>query len=316
MLLSAVLLVKNEEANIQKAIASLEEIADEIVVGDTGSTDGTLEILESMGFRRGDGGSGRDRLRWVPIPFEDFAQARNALARHAEGDYLLWLDADELLVNARALRGILESNEHCDAFVIEQRNLAVDGDLGSTYPVRCYRPRTADGPLQWFGCMHEAVEHRLNEPPRRTMICPGVHIAHLGILTSRVRQVKGMARNWPLFLKDRRENPDRWAGYVIGMDQYLLLARWEIREAGTLTKKAYRCLNYAFEIWHAHVRHLPKPYREAGSTLSREILALLAAHGAPLRLGGGEPFHTETEDAPELRQWAIPPELFGLKPFE
>ncbi|MEA2564099.1 MAG: glycogen synthase [Acidobacteriota bacterium] len=314
--ISAALLVKNEEANVRRAVASLETIADEIVIGDTGSSDRTVEVLESMGFRRGEGGPGHGRRRWVPIPFEDFAQARNALARHAHGDYILWQDADEVLFNAQALRDILEFNEYFDGFAIEQRNLSLDANLESSYPVRCYRPETEDGPLQWFGCLHESVEHRLNEPPRRIMICPDVYLDHLGILTSRVRQEKALARNWPLFLKDRRENPDRWAGYVIGMEQYLLLARWEISTAGTMTKKACQCLNYAFEIWHAHVRHLPKPYREVGSTLSREILALLTAHGAPLRLRGGEPFQAGIEGAPELRNWTIPPELFGLEPYE
>ncbi len=287
--ISALLLVKNEEANLRRAISSLESIADEIVVGDTGSTDMTVQILESLGFQPG---SDQAR-RWVSIPFEDFAQARNALSAHARGDYLLWQDADEALVHAPVLRELVDGNELFDGFRIEQRHLVLDFRLESDYPLRCFRPRTEEGPLQWTGCLHESVELRLNEPPRRVTICPEVYFAHLGFFHSELRQGKAIDRNWPLFLKDRRENPGRLAGYVLGIREYLLLARWEIGTAGRMTKRAYHCLNYGFEIWHRHVRHLPDSYRQIGFPLSRDILAVLARHKLPLRLTGIVPFQAD-----------------------
>ncbi len=287
--------MKNEEAHIRRAVESLQEIADEVVIGDTGCTDLTLDILESMGFRKCSGKPVRgcsDR-RIVEIAFEDFSQARNALASHATGDYILWHDADEAMVSSSVLRGLVDFNEYFDAFGIEQRHLVLDLHMSSDYPLRCFRPQTADGPLQWTGCIHEQVEHRLNEPPRRVLICPGVYVIHLGYLENQLRADKAFNRNWPLFLKDRKENPGRLAGYVLGIREYLLLANWEIAKAGCMTRKAYRCLNYGFEVWHRYVRPLPQQYRDHGFSISREILALLGRHGMPLRLTGTVPFQAE-----------------------
>ena len=284
--ISVTILAKNEEAHIRRAVESLEPVADEIVIGDTGSTDLTVAVLETMGFPS-------TRRRIVDIPFEDFAQARNLLASHADGDYILWQDADEAMVNAHVLRDLVDFNEHFDGFGIEQRHLTLDTQMDSDYPLRCFRPHTADGPLGWHGCIHELVEHRINEPPRRIMICPDVFVAHLGYLHEQLRSDKLFHRNWELLLKDRRENPERLAGYVLGVREYLTLAVWELKQAGAITEKAWQCLNHGFEVWHRHVRHLPAHFRRVAFPFSRKILALLAQHGLPLRLTGTVPFQAE-----------------------
>lgn len=139
--LSVNILARNEEAHIRRAIESVAPIADEILVGDTGCTDLTVPILESMGFEKG-----RGAHRLAEIRFEDFAQARNALARHAEGDYILWQDADEILINGPRLRDLVDRNEYFDAFAIEQRHVVLDTSIDSDFPRRCFRPNTPEGP--------------------------------------------------------------------------------------------------------------------------------------------------------------------------
>ena len=84
-----------------------------------GETDLTLEIARSLGFERQQAGGPLPLRRIVDIPFEDFAQARNALARHADGDYIFWQDADEVLVNGAQLRAWIDDNVFFDAFKIE-----------------------------------------------------------------------------------------------------------------------------------------------------------------------------------------------------
>lgn len=293
--ISATLLARNEEAHIRRAVESLDAIVDEVVVGDTGCTDLTMDILESMGFHRCGGKPTRGcaARRIVKVQFEDFAQARNALARHADGDYILWHDADEVMVNAHALRSLVDHNEYYDGFGIEQRHLTLDAHLDSDFPLRCFRPQTTDGPLSWYGCIHEQVEHQLDQPPRRRVICPDIFAAHLGYLHNQLRVNKLFNRNWSLFLKDRRENPGRLSGYVLGIREYRMLATREIQQAGRMTDKAYRCLNYGFEVWHHHVRHLPLQYRAVGFPFSRQILAVLAQHGRTLRLTGTVPFQAD-----------------------
>jgi len=315
--ISVTVMVKNEEAHIRRSIESLEPIADEIWVGDTGATDATPQILASMGFRAPGEALGEGvPKKVVPLVFKDFAQARNDLAVFATSDWILWQDADEILVGGEKLRELVDANTFYDAFGIEQRHVVLDAKIDPDHPLRCFRPRTSDGPLGWVGCIHETVEHRINEPPKRSYVCPEIYLAHLGYLVDRQRTEKAFERNWPLFLEDRRQNPGRWSGYVLGVREYLLLAKWEIERAGQMTTKAYRCLNHGWELWRREVRVLPARYRRMGFRISRQILEILARHDLPLRATGKVPLHAElaleiapagrpTSEEPRPRKWTF-----------
>ncbi|MBC8066081.1 MAG: glycosyltransferase family 2 protein, partial [Chlorobia bacterium] len=85
--LSACLIVKNESKNLSRCLESLKGIVDEIVVVDTGSTDDTVAIAESFGAKMGS-------FEWS----HDFSAARNHSLEIATGDWVLWIDADEVLV--------------------------------------------------------------------------------------------------------------------------------------------------------------------------------------------------------------------------
>ena len=90
-LLSACLIVKDEEAHLPRCLASLEDLADEIVLVDTGSIDATVEIAEAAGAR----------ISHEPWR-EDFAFHRNQAMDRARGRWLLIIDADEELVDTDA----------------------------------------------------------------------------------------------------------------------------------------------------------------------------------------------------------------------
>ena len=86
MTLSVCIIARDEETTIGKAITSVKDIADEIIVADTGSSDKTVEIAKSLGARVID-------FKWN----DDFSAARNASIKEACGDYILVLDADEFI---------------------------------------------------------------------------------------------------------------------------------------------------------------------------------------------------------------------------
>ncbi|MEG3438864.1 tetratricopeptide repeat protein [Pannus brasiliensis CCIBt3594] len=84
--LSLCMIVKNEAATLAKCLDSVKGVVDEMVVMDTGSTDGTIALAESYGAK-------------VPV-FQwngNFSDARNAALEHVTGDWILVLDADEEL---------------------------------------------------------------------------------------------------------------------------------------------------------------------------------------------------------------------------
>jgi glycosyltransferase involved in cell wall biosynthesis len=85
------MIVKNGAATLARCLESARAAVDEIVVADTGSTDASVQIARHYG------------ARVIEVPWEDdFSKARNAALRHGCCDWVLYLDADELLDSAEA----------------------------------------------------------------------------------------------------------------------------------------------------------------------------------------------------------------------
>jgi len=83
--LSAVIITFNEEDNINRCLNSLDDIADEIVVIDSFSTDGTKDICAEKG------------VRFIENSFVGHVEQKNFAVSQAKYDYVLSLDADEAL---------------------------------------------------------------------------------------------------------------------------------------------------------------------------------------------------------------------------
>ncbi len=100
MKLSVAIITLNEERNIRRCLTSLEGIADEIVVLDSGSTDQTREIAKQHG------------AKVFERTFTTFAEQKNSAVELTTGDYILNLDADESLTNElrESIRIALESS--------------------------------------------------------------------------------------------------------------------------------------------------------------------------------------------------------------
>jgi glycosyltransferase involved in cell wall biosynthesis len=81
---SLTMIVKNEEAHLPQCLDCAKDLFAEIVVIDTGSTDATRQIAVRSGARVYD-------FPWI----DDFAAARNESLRHATGQWIFWLDADD-----------------------------------------------------------------------------------------------------------------------------------------------------------------------------------------------------------------------------
>ena len=80
------MIVKNEEKVLKRCLDSIKDIVDEIIIVDTGSTDKTKEIAKKYATKVLD-------FKWV----DDFSKARNYSFSQATKDYILWLDADDII---------------------------------------------------------------------------------------------------------------------------------------------------------------------------------------------------------------------------
>lgn len=83
--LSVVIITKNEERNIRRCLEAARSVADEFVVVDSGSTDATLDICREFG------------ARVIQHEWEGYSEQKNFANRSAANDWILSIDADEVI---------------------------------------------------------------------------------------------------------------------------------------------------------------------------------------------------------------------------
>jgi glycosyltransferase involved in cell wall biosynthesis len=103
-LISAALIVRDEETHLAGCLQSIAGLVDEIIVADTGSSDRSREIAAAHGARVID-------YAW----HDDFAAARNHAIKQVHGDWILYIDADERVrpYDRRALQQQLADSDLC-----------------------------------------------------------------------------------------------------------------------------------------------------------------------------------------------------------
>jgi GT2 family glycosyltransferase/glycosyltransferase involved in cell wall biosynthesis len=202
VLVSACLIVRDESANIRACLYALKDVADEVVVYDTGSIDGTPELAEEVGATvlRG---------QWD----DDFARARNAALAHCKGTWILWIDADELVVCADPVevRSRLSRATGCDGYKISIANAVGDGSgAPSTFDApRVFRRARA----RWAGRVHEQLTPTDGQPlVWRDGL--GLSIDHEGYLDAVMIGRNKSERNLRLVELALAENPDDAVGLV------------------------------------------------------------------------------------------------------
>ena len=205
MTLTLCLIARDEEAMLPGCLASVAGVVDEIVVCDTGSTDGTVAVAEAAGAK---------------VVFhawnDDFAAARNAALEAATGDFVLVLDADERLAPGagEALRGALEGAPDCGMLPLHNASSitaraedVVSGAARLGEPVSLPRLLRRTGGLRWEGRIHESVAAWIQEGGRR--VGPvAADIVHLGNVPELRAELGKDDRNRKLLERAVQEGPD------------------------------------------------------------------------------------------------------------
>lgn len=148
--ISLCMIVKNEEEVIARCLSSVEQAVDEIIVVDTGSTDRTKEIVASFSKAK------LFDFSWI----NDFSAARNFSFKQASSDYILWLDADDVLGEAdlKALIELKNGDLGQYDYVSMNYHLSYDQKGNPTYSYRRNRLVKRSKNFKWIGPVHEYLE--------------------------------------------------------------------------------------------------------------------------------------------------------------
>lgn len=114
-MLSVIIITKNEEEMIGDCLISVKDLADEIIVVDTGNTDKTNEIAKSYGGKI------------VKSKGQGYAGFRNSGMRAAQGDWLLYVDADERV--SPQLRLEIKSTNTPGVYEIPRKNIYLGKEM-------------------------------------------------------------------------------------------------------------------------------------------------------------------------------------------
>jgi tetratricopeptide (TPR) repeat protein len=204
------MIVKDEASNLPTALWSVKRIADEVVVVDTGSTDETRELAASLGARV-------LRHTWG----DDFAAARNISIGAAEGDWILYLDADETVPPESEPKILQAIAGKADAYFVRIES-GVDSSAGklfvSFYP-RLFRNLKG---LKFEGRVHEQIYPSLEKLGARVKVSDIV-IKHSGYTRTTEEMAAKARRNATMLERELAEHPgDALAMFHLGEARSML----------------------------------------------------------------------------------------------
>nr|WP_290226466.1 glycosyltransferase [Trichocoleus desertorum] len=231
--LSFCMIVRNEEQNLSRCLASVRSQVDEIIVVDTGSEDNTVEIAQQYGAQV-------KQFEWC----DDFAAARNFAIAHASGDWILTLDADEELViesgkSEAWQEQLINSSPESLAYWIPL--LDAHQPMTTLPTIRLFRNLSE---LRYCGRYHEQITYQNQYIPTnfiQNLNC--LEIRHYGYADDLLIH-KNLNRNIPLLERLRQKEP---------LSLLLLLTLGNAYLRTDQVDKARGCWSEAFERLSPHL---------------------------------------------------------------
>jgi GT2 family glycosyltransferase/tetratricopeptide (TPR) repeat protein len=246
------MIVRNEEHHLPDCLRSVSGVFEDIVIVDTGSSDGTRAVAESFGARVFD----------HPWP-DSFGAARNESLRHARGKWILWLDADDRLdeENRRQLVSVLDTlGDELDAYAMKVRSV-LDPQRTSFRlldQVRLFRNLPS---IRWDYRIHEQILPAVNRAGG-VVRWANVIIDHVGYVDASARRRK-LERNLRLLEMDYAERPDD--GFTLFNLGWTLLdlgrtteAQMHLQGALEKTKPSSSTLRKLYHLLALAYRHLDR----------------------------------------------------------
>ncbi|MGL5652726.1 MAG: glycosyltransferase [Paraclostridium sp.] len=230
MLLSIVMMIKNEEKYLDNTLKSLNplmnNIKSELIILDTGSSDRSVEIAQKY----------TEKIYFAKWN-DNFAQMRNISIGYAKGEWVLILDADEELVNYENLINFFKNGIHkkYNSASIELTNIMSEDKklFNKASIVRLFKK---DKTFRYEGAIHEQPIYK--EPIFNDV----ANFNHYGYMykNEEVKQKK-LSRNEKILLSELKANPNNpYIYYQLAMNYS---AFGDKKEALSYMKKSYKMYN-------------------------------------------------------------------------
>lgn len=147
--LSLCMIVKDEEATLERCLNSVKSFIDEIIIVDTGSTDSTREIAKKFNAKIYD-------FKWI----DDFAAARNFAFSKSTSEYTMWLDADDFISedSIKEIENLLVNFDKQYDYVSAEYILLRYPNGKVSYSLKRNRIVRTSMNFKWIGNVHEYLE--------------------------------------------------------------------------------------------------------------------------------------------------------------
>ena len=208
---SLCMIVKNEASHLAACLESVRDLADEIIIVDTGSTDNTVEIAHRFGAQV-------KHFDWI----NDFAAARNESIKEARSDWIFWMDADDVLSPDNVIR-LKQAvvGDQADAYICRVVS-QVQGPNQSSVSVDHMRLFRNGLGLQFEQPIHEQIAP-MAKRLGLTIAHTNITIDHLGYAADSETLKAKARRNRAMILQCLDQQPDNlyWQ-FHLGINLYTL----------------------------------------------------------------------------------------------
>jgi glycosyltransferase involved in cell wall biosynthesis/Tfp pilus assembly protein PilF len=254
------MIMRDEEEMLPRTLQAIAPAVDEMIIVDTGSQDRSIEIAQSFG------------ATVIEHPWSgDFSEARNVSLNAATGDWILYLDADEVLADGDADRLRAQAGHTwCEAIFLQELNYTGIEEVGGTVASSALRLIRNRPEYRFHGRLHEQIAAALPAGLPELLTRSTVRIMHYGYLGA-VRESKDKSRrNLEILEQQRREQePTPFLLFNLG-SEYLALQENE------------RACAAFDEVWEL----ISSERRRGQGTNYHFLSALLSKRVAALRLLG------------------------------
>ena len=246
--LTLCMIVKNEERYLADCLDSVKDVADEIVVVDTGSSDSTIEIAQKYN-------ANIYYFDWV----NDFSAARNFALGKSTGEWILYLDADERLdeKSIPELKKIISSSQKIGYYC---NVLSIDRETGRDHSLRYVRLFCNYPGVRFTGKVHEQIEPSLLESGV-ALINSKILINHIGYNVGKEEKQGKAKRNLSLLLEDYNTGKSIYVAYQLGLTYQILnddenaAKYFRIASESVKLERQYRAQCFTSLAFIAHQNH-------------------------------------------------------------